>query len=874
MARLFIALIGITLISTDSLTGQDKVPTVRGINNSLGFREHRPGYWSYINPEIINPLDEGAELEVVAFFGCAQNQKYAKRIFVPARSILQVSLPILIPDFDQIPVNESTGRPDELLTVQVHLYDLSGDQPVLLVNDGKRSYDTSIKTRVARFGQTGEKYRSSAMFSPNLAPASQKMTDAEDLVSAARIFFMQEGAVGMSLTKFLPDSMRAFDSIDQLVIHNDHLLHDSGGLQSVRRWLARGGHLWIMLDSVSEETVRRILGDSIPFEVIDRTSLNHVQIKDADLNSQVGEPEKIFFEKPVDFVRVMLEDGDLTHTQDGWPAAFWLQSGRGKILFTTLGARAWMKKKRDQFQGFRTDDSQDGRLGQTDYTLNDPMETLAFEVFAQEKPEEPFDAEVMKANLIGQVGYSVLSRSTVVTILSLYVLALLGTGLWFAKRQSLDKLFFVGPGLAILTAIVFYFIGLTNKQAAPPSVASYQFVRAISGLNEFQVDGMTIIYAHDNLPFEYSGSNDGNILRHSNMTASSESKIVWTEDGAWVTPKQNIEPGLISFDVTSNVKAESPLIAKATFGENGLAGTIQGPDNLPLEDLLLAVPGGHYFSIKLNEESRFQVGAQDVLAENRFIESSLLSDKQRWHQSIYEGHFPADDFKKWARQMTVYAWSDPLETDVAFPSEFKRVGGAMLKIPLDIANSPAGTRVTVPAEFIEIENAINSFRALSPCFDRNTKKWIGSTAKESSTRLRFQIPPQTLPLQIDEIKLSIGNVAAPDRRVEIKSVAGNPGTVVASFDNQNGGAFSKSLTDPAILELDEQGGFLLDIDIKVDPEFYERQAEVEKSGERNSDGTQKKLVLERDKLDEIRIMVSGTVQERTINNQASNNQAD
>ncbi|MEC9091828.1 MAG: hypothetical protein VX438_03925, partial [Planctomycetota bacterium] len=360
----------------EKLAAQTQQPSIRGISNSLGFREHRAGLWSYLNPEIQNPTGSEAQLEVVLFFAGAQNQKFAKRVTVPPRSILRTSVPVLIPE------TASRG-----IDVQVHLYDVSGNKPVLLLKElkqfqkgkrfqeQKRSYDTAISIRDSSFGESGSKYRATAMFQPALRARQKDQDDAAELVSAARIYFNHNGRIGTSTTMYLPTSARAFESVDQIVLHNDHLLNDSGGLESVRRWVARGGNLWIMLDLVSEETVQRILGDSIPFQMIDRTSLNTIQILEADPNSQAAIPKPRNFEDPIEFVRVILNKGNLLQTHDGWPAAFSMKFNQGTVFFTTIGSRAWMRDRNP-----RLDPPIKNRLGVTQFTVTDPMEQLGYKM--------------------------------------------------------------------------------------------------------------------------------------------------------------------------------------------------------------------------------------------------------------------------------------------------------------------------------------------------------------------------------------------------------------------------------------------------------------------------------------------------------------
>lgn len=813
------------------------IPHIRGLNNSLGLREHRPGYWSYLNPEINNPTNSDADLEVVVFFASLQNRKFAKRVQVPARTTLRVTVPV------RIPASATRG-----VEAQVQLYDVSGESPILLVNKGKRSYDTAIPLRDAAFGKSGEGYRATAMFEPADQRNQDKGDAAKDLVSASRIFFNHNGRIGTSTSMFLPESARAFESVDQIVIHNDHLLDDTAGLESVRRWLARGGSLWIMVDLVSEETIRRILGDKIPFQLIDRTSLNRVQIKDADQNSQVAPPQPRFFEKPVDFARVVLTEGNLIQTQDDWPASFWTKISGGKVFFTTLGARAWMRERR------ASDGEIDNRLGITSYTVTEPMELIGFQMYAEDKPAPVFDLEGLKTNLVNQVGYSVLSRGSVLAILSTYAILLFAIGLWLAKRQQLDRLFYVGPVLAIGTALVFYAMGLTNQKSAEPTVAAFQFVERIAGSDEFQADGTAVLFSHQNLDFELGATNDGELDQAIDRQQSELEKTVWDARGHWKFADGEVPPGLSAFRFKSNVKDLKPIDATARFTDQGLTGEIRNPNpEMSVQDLLLALPAGKFAAFQL-DANQFQLDSSNEMTASQFIKSNLLTDKQRWHQSVYQNQFPEGAWERWASSPTLYFWSDPVRLDVQFPTEFRRVGGALFRVPLRIRKTEPGTKVNIPSVFIPVSNVMNRYSAISPSFDNKNGKWMGSISKESTTRLRFKIPRQVLPLEVSSATLTIKSVKALDRTIQFLTVSESP-EQLAELDDY-AGKFQQQLTD---LVLDQDGGFLLDVNMKVKPEFYERQREVEESGDKNSDGTRKRLELTRDELSGIELTVSGTV---------------
>ncbi|MEE2641973.1 MAG: hypothetical protein VX768_15200 [Planctomycetota bacterium] len=836
------------------LNGQVEVPSIRGINNSLGFREHRPGHWSYLNPEIRNPSNREAHLEVVVFFASAQHRKFAKRVRVPAKTTLRTSVPVFLP-----------GTARRGIDVQVQLYDLSGEEPVLLIRDRKRSYDTAISVRNSLFGEGGSNYRSSAMFQSVLEPLDEDQEMALETVSAARISFNHNGRVGYSTTMFLPESFRAFDSVDQIVLHNDHLLNDTAGMDSVRRWLARGGNLWVMLDLVSEETVRRLLGDDIPFQLIDRTSLNTVQIKDADIQSQAADPRPRSFEEPVEFARVVLTGGNLVHSHDGWPASFWTRSNGGKVFFTTIGARAWIRDRNS-----RVDGPQKERLGLTRYAITDPMEQIGYQLYVEEKPGDGLDVGNLKSELVNQIGYRVLGRNTVILILASYTGILVLLGWWLNRLRRLDRLFFLGPGLAMLVALVFYLAGVSRQQAAPPTVATFQKVQPIAGGDELQVDGMTILYSRDQREYSVMATNDGELVPTPQRQEATLEKTAWDTRGHWQNVNGTIEPGLTAFLSKGNVAAADPITASAVFTARGLEGKMNS-GAFELSEAVLALPGGRFMEVPTNADD-FLLDSGNELPPNQFLQSNLLDDVQRWRQSIYASQFPDGKWENWVARPTLFGWTPPLETDVRFPEDFRLVGGALHRIPLEFQRTEPGEKVLIPAAFIPVSNAINSRNALSANFDSKSRKWVGSISRESTTRLRFQLPREVLPLEIQSATLSFDSIRAPDRKVEIKRVDGSERAIVETLSNP-AGAFTREFTAVDQLSVSESGELFFDIDIFVNPDFYVRQKEVdeeirsqkqrnkqlERQGQPAEEIKLEKIELKREEISGIRLSVTGSV---------------
>ncbi len=809
-------------------------PVVLDIGNDLVFREHRPGLWSYICPEIKNPTSNLLEAKVVAFFESAKNRQFEKELEIPANSTLRTTIPIFVP-------RSSKSSSD----IQVQLWDVGGTEPKLILNNGVRSYQTSVSIRGVNLAE-GSRYHSSALLDAvdiDAVPAAKRQaySDAEELLFATRIYTNQSARIGKSTDSFLPSSSRAFESVSQMVIHNDRLLNDSAGMTAVRRWLGNGGDLWIMLDLVSAETVTQLLGDALPFHQVDRTSLTTVQLVDADPESVAAPQPPREFEKPIDLVRVVLDGGTPHFSVEGWPAIFSSQFGKGRIMFTAVSANALMRKRTAE------DPPSNPRLGISDYLLVDSMEAMAYQMLVEDGSVEGLTNEELQTELVNQIGYQIMSQRNVMIILAVYSVLLLLTGCWLIQKKRLDWLLFIGPLFAILTAGVFLLLGYQNSRVSPPTFASFQQVAPLPGSSEFQVHGLGVLYSQTQQSYPLGGTNDGRMQGIAETNEDQSEKISWNRKGDWEFAGGKIEPGIRVFSISSNIGAPEKMFASVTFDEKGLVGTLESNSLLEsLRDIVIACPKGRYFSVTESAVG-LSFGKENELPDGQFVGSNLISDEQRWHQSIYAALFPIDDSSRWVNDFSLFGWAPPLELDLTIPPEYERTGGALVRVPLRITSPESGAKVFVPAAFIDLQSVRFENQGLSSIYKSKTREWNGSIQKKADIKLRFQIPKEVLPLKIESAKFSVKRIFSPYRDVTIKF--GNEGEILAKLSEPTG-RFERTIKDSKLLTLDENGQIEIAIESEVYQSFFDERSRV-------TDITQRKE-LPRDNLDDIRLEVTGT----------------
>ena len=323
-----------------------------------------PGHWGVMKTTVSNPSDQDREALSIVYFDADPGLQFGRRVWLPANSRRAVWIPVLIPE-NIIPENIIPENiiPDEqqrgeyvTAIANVMLLDESGDKERILTPDWRQ---LAIRSNFF-VDKTGEPITVQITGESN-SPAPVVGGFSEDQISGEtfrtmRIFLGLGNSVPELIDPRVPIVPALLESADQLIVRGNRLATDAPGRTAIRQWVQKGGRLWIMLDSVEEETCQRLLGDACDFEYVDRVGLVNFQSKfseglsgpqnstrfDLRSSNDGGIQEH---EHPVEFVRVIVDDCETIATIDGWPSIFKKDFGQGTILFTTVGPRAFSRER-------------------------------------------------------------------------------------------------------------------------------------------------------------------------------------------------------------------------------------------------------------------------------------------------------------------------------------------------------------------------------------------------------------------------------------------------------------------------------------------------------------------------------------------------
>jgi hypothetical protein len=746
-----------------------------------GLLQYVSEAWGVVGVDVINGEDQAVDILAACAFSPDPDLQFVRRVSVPARSIRRTWVPVKLPE---IPLDRQSVACYGLL-----IDDRSGAEVVL-----RREYEGVQHQSLLRVNHdrplTGFFSDDSAPWDPNAVDYAY-----EAAIALRTSRGLQRRVVSIS-GRDLPPLREVFDGLRQIVLCDDAFASDVAVLSPLRSWLHEGGELWVMLDRVDFGNVERLLGEAFTCWLVDRVQLHEVAIAEAIVGVSAGPVES--YEQPLDFVRVLVDGMQVTHTVDGWPAAFMRQVGRGRVIFTTLDARAWIQRPRmhrPQWDATRM----------SDYWPNEHLESL-WMLQVQDPPL--CSPEVFRGYLFEKIGYRIASRGAVSAVLGLFCGGLLLAGVGLAWRRRLEHLAWIAPGLALAAAVPLAGLGLQAERAIPATVGQAQFIEASDGADQINASGLLAFY-DPALMDEARGVTRGGVFEPEDGTAGGGTRrMVWTDVDRWHWENLRPTTGLWTASFRWSEDLSERLRLQGSFSSEGfVAHWTDSPRQLT--DAVLAIPGQPYLAVH-SDGARLVAGPGSVLPRGRYVASGWLSDEQRRRQEALENMLVSETGRvKQVARLTLLGWSDPIDMGFRFPQSAQRVGAALWAVPVSVSRASPGTSIVIPSPFVSYRASTQrDGEAASPVYDHRLGEWL--VAKSPSNQwLRFQVPEAVLPLRMERARLML-HMTAPGRTVEILRGEDDHPQPLHRVSNPIG-LMEITLSGAALPDLDPAGRFVLGV---------------------------------------------------------------
>ena len=780
------------------------------------------GKWGEIQIQFTNSDDQPAELFAATYFEDQPGLQYCRQTWIPAKSRLLLSHPILVPS------NSPEGL--RAFSYRTLLIDPRQENEILI-------RDSTGGLQPQGFLRNDEKTITAIIDDPD-----EERRPGSELPYEFTIAALAAAGLGRNLAQLdgpiLPASDGAYGSIDQLIIGSNRVTSDGPALSAIRRWLYRGGRLWVMLDRVDPKLLELLLGDGFTSHVLDHVDMTTVRIEStASAGSLEASTQN--HDQPVRLVRLEASHVDIAYTVNGWPAAFWKQCGDGKLLVTTLAPEGWMRlavnaelappptrgpEPRRPDEGPRPNRPAppepkkappanpqlaallDGAQGRS-YVALSPLAELATEFWsAQNDPLLP--ASKLEPHVQEYIGNSVPSQWLMTSLLAGFGVSLAAVGTWLWRLGRLELLGAAGPVLATGVSVILLLIGLSVRRSVPPTVASVQLIEPLEGTDEFLASGLTGIYAPDGGQMTITSQHGGWLLPERFGQDLQTARLIWTDLDEWQWKNLALTSGLRNAPFATAGLRETSLEARATFGPEGLRGRLHLGATPGLSDAVLVTREGR-MGVDLDQDGNFQAAASSVFSSEQFLAANLLSDEQNRRRRTLIQLLSNPQRSDYPAQPKLLVWTDSLDLGFQFDKTERSLGSALVAVPLTLERPPPATEVAIPSPFLPYRGVIGpDGLAVTGLWDYRRREWQDRSLP-SSIWLRFQVPPILLPLEPVNARVTV-QVTGPVGKLEIAALRGKEAVPLKTWLDPVG-TLALDISDPALLAIEADGGLVLKV---------------------------------------------------------------
>ena len=775
--------------------------------------------WTTLEFTVTNRTDVDRRALVLAFYDNRLDVQYGREVWVPARARITSWLPIgAAPE----------QKPTNAREIQLRLQDITDakDELSLPAADQKgkprpvRYRKRDLTTMLVLDPDPDDDLR------PGVLPPAESL--GQETFTMAQVFRSASNApatVDHRLPDDLPGWAKAYDGIDQVILASRGIGRNPAGLAALRQWVEHGGKLWIMLDQVETDAVAAILGEAFDFHIAGRVGLTNFQVEEEQTAVVRSKPQA--HEKPVDFVRVVLpEKENVPLRLGGWPVWFTRPVGRGKVLLTTLGPRAWYRPRTDKDS--RSPYAEFPRLPVWQESLLEVANELAVQ------PAEGYPVAEIERMLTQDVGYSVVSRQTIALVFGGFLLAAVGLAALVRGRRRPEWLGWLGPLVAFGAGGLLVIAGEASRRAAPPTVAFVQIVDAVSGTDEAAVRGMLAVYRPDSGAADFAAADGGFFDLDMKGIEGQTRRMIFRDLDAWRWHNLALPAGVRVAPFQFTAKTPQPVVARARFTQNGLEGELVAEPFKNLADPIVTAHGKRRnLGVRLEADGKFSLAGADALPEGQYIAGTLLSDVQQRRQEVLRKLLKRPAIEPRDSRHFLHVWADATPAPFGLAEEPRITGTALLSVPLQIDRPAPSTRITVPGAFVPLREIIN---------DRLAHATYQAKAN-ADLHLRFQLPAAVLPLTLERARLS-AKIDARGRRVILSSLVDGAAEEIYRGDNPLG-PFEVEIADVRLLKLDKDGGLHMNLKIQSPPqtqpagEWVIEYIELEVMGQTGPDGAKR-----------------------------------
>lgn len=600
----------------------------------------------------------------------------------------------------------------------------------------------------------------------------------------------------------LPLNQVQWHGLDLFVIAEPSSLEDPASVEALRKFMLAGGRLWVMLDKIPTRLLRPLLADQQSCEEVERVELNEFVIDMVSVVNPLAESDRRFStDVDLSMVRVVQSGGRVSHSIDGWPAAFTMDVGYGQLLVTTLDSLAWITAREKQ----RSDDPN----YQSAYQMRTWAHDMAVDANASRKPL-PLNESVEYP--LKWIGNPVVPRGWVAAALLGFCGVLLLFGGWCALSGRLVIMGALAPICGLLFSLGLLLAASWVRRDIPESVSRLQLVDVGPDGSFAAVREQTAMYVDSTAQMQLESQVDG-LVRVDALTESGAPQLVVDDLHRWHVSNPAWPTGTWRYAAEYSLPSNQ-LVVVGRLDANGLK--LQLPEGLPsaIEDPVLSFVTGDPLLCQ-PAEFGLRVDQERTVVGDRWISGSLISDEQQRRIDIYQQYFRPSNADVRHPTRRLYGWTKPWNTS-KWNRELLPQGAALVSLPVRLERPRIGEEVYVPHGLVQLRRDLSSGN-ITTILDDYSGQWRTELTISSSADLELLLPEELIPMQIAAIELEL-DVRAPQRRVSlVAQTAGGPLELVA-LDSPSI-PWKGTVTEPAVLQAMQAGRLGVTLLVSESPNF-------------------------------------------------------
>ncbi len=585
----------------------------------------------------------------------------------------------------------------------------------------------------------------------------------------------------------LPLNQSNWASLDVFVIEDPSVLEDGAAVESMRRYLASGGRLWIMLDRVPCALVRPLLGPGQLCEEVERIELNEFVVELTVPGMRHSEEDRRVASEPdLSMVRVVQEGGEARFVVEDWPAAIEMNIGYGQLVMTTIDSRAWIEPRTKQIK-------QDA-LYQSPYQ---PRVWASYFAIDSNDGKAALPLAKQVEYPLQHIGNPVVPRGLVAAALLGFCVSLAGLSVCLAYWGRLPGIGLAAPIAAILVSLALIGVANWTRRDIPECLSRFQIVDIGSDGSSALVREQAAVYLESAAAMQLESKMDG-VARTSEAITTGVRRFVQDDFQHWFVSNDAWPPSSWRYNAEYSLATEQ-LVVRGTLSKSGLR--LELPIGMPsrLEDPVLSFAMGAPMLCDPIEDD-LMANNQIKVEGDRWISGSFLSDEQHRRLGLYKQFFKADEkLRRPVRRL--YGWTDPWE-GASWNRELEQFGSALVALPVSLSRPEIGAEIFVPHGLIQLRRDPGP-TGVTLAYDDRTGEWRKDVSSAAEAHLQFVLPSEVVPIQAASVDLEL-DIKAPQRVVTLSVQTGTEVIQLAKLESPSI-PWMATITDAAILETISDG---------------------------------------------------------------------